>query len=65
MIPTEKELIEFIKARDLVNFSLIARHFDIKNATVSDLIAALEKKKLVEVKQLGGSKVVRLRGEKK
>ena len=65
MIPTEKELIEFIKARDLVNFSLIARHFDIKNATVSDLVAALEKRKLVAVKQLGGSKVVRLRGEKK
>ncbi len=65
MIPSEKELLELIRKRDLVNFSLIARHFDIKNATVSDLIASLEKKKIVEVKKLGGSKLVRLRGEGK
>ena len=61
MIPTEKELIEFIKHRDLVNFSIIAKHFDIKNSTVSDLITALVKKKLVLVKKLGGSKIVRLK----
>jgi len=61
VIPTEKELIEFIKHRDLVNFSIIAKHFDIKNSTVSDLITALVKKKLVLVKKLGGSKIVRLK----
>ncbi len=61
MIPTEKELLEFIKRRDLVNFSIIAKHFDIKNSTVSDLIRVLIKKKLVVVKRLGGSKIVRLR----
>ena len=61
MIPSEKELIQFIKQRDLVNFSLIAKFFDIKNTTVSDLIASLEKKKLVTVKKLGGSKIVRLK----
>ena len=64
MIPSEKELVSFIKKRDLVNFSLIAKHFDIKNATVSDLIVPLQKKKLIEVKKLGGSKVVRLREKK-
>ncbi|MFH1209600.1 MAG: hypothetical protein V1663_02315 [archaeon] len=61
MIPTEKELIEFIKSRDLVNFSSIAKYYEINNATVSDLIDALLKKKIVTVTKLGGSKVVRLK----
>jgi len=61
MIPTEKELIEFIKSRDLVNFSSIAKYYEINNATVSDLIDMLLKKKLVTVIKLGGSKVVRLK----
>lgn len=59
MIPTEKELIEFIKKRDnLVNFSLIAKFYEIKNTTVSDIVADLEKKKIVKVRKLGGSKIV-------
>jgi Mn-dependent DtxR family transcriptional regulator len=61
MIPKEKELVDFIKKRDLVNFSVIAKYFDIQNITVSDLIKDLEKKKLVTIKKLGGSKIVRLR----
>ena len=61
MIPSEKELLDFIRKHDLVNYSLIAKHFKLKNATVSDLIDSLEKKKLVDVKKLGGSKVVRLK----
>ena len=61
MIPSERELLDFIRKKDLVNFSLIAKYFDIKNSTVSDLIFALEKKKIVEVKKLGGSKIVRLK----
>lgn len=61
MIPTEKELLEFIKRRDLVNFSIIAKFFDIQNSTVSDLIKPLVKKKFVVVKKLGGSKIVRLK----
>ena len=65
MIPTEKELIDFIKRRDLVNFSAIAKFFDIKNTTVSDLIYALKHKKLVEVKKIGGNKIVRLKNAKK
>ena len=61
MFPTEKELIGFIKRRGLVNFSMIAKHFGIKNTTVSDLIASIEKKKVVYVKKLGGSKIVLLK----
>lgn len=60
MIPKEEDLLDFIKRRDIVNFSLIAKHFDINNATVSDLIKSLEKKKLVKVRKLGGSKIVRV-----
>lgn len=61
MIPTEKELIDFIKKRDIVNYSAIAKYYEINNATVSDLIDSLVKKKLVNVKQLGGSKIVRVK----
>ena len=61
MIPSEKELIEYLKKNDLVNYSDIARHFNIKNTTVSDLIDTYIKKKILEVKKLGGSKVVRLK----
>lgn len=59
MLPTEKELTEFIKRKDnLVNFSMIAKQFDIKNATASDLVELLQKKKLVSVKKIGGQKLV-------
>ncbi len=61
MIPTEKELVDFLKKHDLVNLSAIAKRFDIKNATVPDILKPLEKKKLVEVRKFGGSKVVMLR----
>jgi Mn-dependent DtxR family transcriptional regulator len=40
---------------------MIAKHFDIKNTTVSDLIASLEKNKVLKVKKLGGSKIVLLK----
>ena len=61
MIPKEKELLNFIKSKDIVNFSIIAKQYNIQNITVSDIIKDLEKKKLVKVKKLGGSKIVRLR----
>lgn len=61
MIPTENELIEFIKKHDLINYSIIAKHFKIKNSTVSDLIQSLQEKQLITIKQLGASKVVRLK----
>ena len=60
MIPTEKELLEFIKNRGLVNYNIIAKFYEIKHATVSDIINDLEKKKLVKVKKLGGNKIVLL-----
>ena len=47
--------------RIIVNFSIIAKQYNIQNITVSDIIKDLEKKKLVKVKKLGGSKIVRLR----
>ena len=59
MIPTEKELIDYIKAHEnLVNLTMIARFFDIKNTTASDLVLNLERKKLVKITKLGGSKII-------
>lgn len=61
MIPTEKELVDFLKKHDLINLTAIAKHFNIKNATVPDLLKPLERKRIVEVRKFGGSKVVLLR----
>ncbi len=61
MIPGEKELLEFIRKKDIINFSTIAKRYSIQNVTVSDLIKDLEKKKLVTVQKLGGSKIVRIK----
>lgn len=61
MIPEQKELVEYIRNHKLVNYSIIAKFYDINNATVTDLIDALVKKKLVIVKKLGGNKVVMVR----
>ena len=61
MIPTTKELLEFISKKELVNLSMIAKFFNVKNATASDLVKDLVSKKLVEVKQIGGSKIVVLK----
>lgn len=61
MFPTEKELISFVKKKGLVNFSMIAKHFKIQNTTVSDLVVSLEKKKVLRIKKLGGSKLVLLK----
>lgn len=61
MIPDEQELLDFLHTHDLVNFSIIAKHFKIKNTTVSDLIHALQEKHLITIKQLGASKVVRIK----
>ena len=61
MVPDKDELINFIRRRDIVNLSAIAKNFNIQNATVSDLINDLQKKKLIVVKKIGGSKIVRVR----
>lgn len=57
-LPNKEELIMFIKSRVLVNLSTIASHFNIKNTTVSDIVNDLVRRKLVEVKKFGGSKIV-------
>jgi len=64
VVPTEEQLIKFIKSKEYVNFSLIAKHFNIKNPTVSDLIKDLEEKNLVEVNSFGGSKFVKVKEDK-
>ena len=61
MVPKEEELLGFVKARELVNYSDIAKYFDINNATVSDLINDLVKKKKVRIKKIGSNKVVLLK----
>lgn len=61
MFPTEKELVDFIKKKSLVNFTMIAKHFEINNNTVSDLVSSLEKKKVLIIKKMGGSKLVFLK----
>ena len=40
---------------------MIARNFEIKNSTVTDLVEDLEKKKKVKIKKFGGSKVILLK----
>ena len=61
MLPSEEELLEFIKKRELVNFSMIAKAFDLRNSTVTDLMESLKAKKKVTIKKFGGSKVVMLK----
>ena len=61
MIPSEDELLGFLKKNDLANYSVIAKHFKIKNTTVSDLIDHLLSKHLIEVKKVGGSKIARIK----
>jgi len=61
MIPTEEELIDFIKRREFVNFSIIARYYEINNATVSDLVDMLVRKKKAIVKKIGGSNWIKLK----
>ncbi|MEK6862592.1 MAG: hypothetical protein AABW57_00300, partial [Nanoarchaeota archaeon] len=64
MIPTEEELIKFIKSKKFVNFSLIAKHFNIKNTTVSDILKDLEEKNLIDIINAGGSKMVQVKENK-
>ena len=61
MIPTEAELINYLKKKKYPIFSDIARHFEINNATVSDLANMLVKKKKAKIEKVGGSKMVVLR----
>ena len=66
-MPNKKELIGVIdRKNNLVNFSMIAQQFGIKNmaipdVTIPDVISSLEKKKLVAVRNFGSSKIVMVR----
>lgn len=57
------ELLAYLKRKNntLVNFSMIAKECGINNGTVTDLVASLQKKKLVNVEKLGGQKIVRVK----
>ena len=60
-MPSKDELISFIKSRELVNLSMIARFYGIYNMTASELVKELVQEKLVIVENLGGAKVVRVK----
>lgn len=54
-----EEVIRFIKRRkNLVNISMIARYFGIRNATASDIVLTMESKGMVSVQEFGISKLV-------
>jgi len=65
MIPSKEQLVKFIQKNDLTNYSNIAKHFKLKNSTVADLMDDLKSRNLVEVKKLGGSKIVMVKRGKK
>ncbi len=59
MIPKDKEILSFIESRNnLVNLSMIANHFSIKNNTAADIVDDLVKRKLVDIKKIGSNKMV-------
>ncbi len=60
-IPKEEELIMFIKNREFVNISTIAKFFNIYHATASDFVEYLKDKKLIDVKKIGVNKIVSLK----
>lgn len=59
--PTREELLAYIKQRERVNISMIARFFDIYHPTASDLVKDLNQDKLVNITKLGGSHIVTLK----
>ena len=59
-MPKKEELITFIKRREFVNLSMIARFLNIHNETASDFVKDLEEQNLVEIKEYGGNKLVRI-----
>ena len=63
-IPSNEELINFIKGNNFVNLSMIARFFNINGTTASDLINDLSKNKLVVIKKFGGNKLVVLKNKR-
>jgi hypothetical protein len=64
LIPKDEELIKFIKSKKFVNYSIIAKHYNLKNVTVSDIVKDLEKKNLVEIINAGGNKMIQVKENK-
>jgi len=63
-MPSKEELITFIKSKNFVNLSMIARFFNIYNSTALDLVNDLKAQNIVHIKKLGGSKMVVLKKER-
>jgi Mn-dependent DtxR family transcriptional regulator len=61
VFPSEEEILKYIEKKELVNFSMIAKAFKLRNSTVADLMEALKAKKKVTIKKFGGSKMVILK----
>ena len=60
MIPTADDLKSFIRDNQPVNLSKIAREFNIRAATASELVRALEEQREAIVEKTAGSKFVKL-----
>ena len=56
-----ESLMNFVKRRDFVNLSMIARFFKVKNSTASDIVKDLSDQNLVVIKNIGGNKFVTLK----
>ena len=61
VIPTEKELLEFISTSEFINFSKIAKKFGIKNDAVSDFLKPLIQRRSAKVVRIGANKFVRVK----
>ena len=63
MLPTEAELLSYIKREKLVNYTKIAKRFKISNQTVPDILQPLLKNKEIRIKKVGSYKFVEVIGK--
>lgn len=63
MLPSETELLAYIKKEKLVNYTKIARRFKISNQTVPDLLQPLLNKKKIRIKKVGSYRFVEAIGK--
>ena len=63
MLPTEKELLSYIKKEKLVNYTKIAKKFKVSNQTVPDLLKHLLENRKIRIKKIGAYKFVEADGK--
>jgi predicted transcriptional regulator len=61
MLPTELELMSYIRRIRLANFTRIARHFNISQHIIPDLLQPILKKGKIRIKKIGSNKFVEVR----